>query len=422
MPSGPKGGGTTVSTNMPTYAKPFYQELLKQTGKSVFETTPLEYDAEGKVIGGGEVTGMKKYTPYAGGDVNARVAGFSPLQQQSQTEISGLQTPEQFAAATEGANVGMNMGYGAGAMGLQQAFGYRPGEFAADRVQSRGLNQYQMAGPERVRSQMFGPEAAQYYMSPFQKQVSDVAAREFQRSADINAAKLAQRGAAMGQSGNSRQALMQAEAARNAQMGIGDIYAKGQQAAFEQAQRSFQADQDARLRAQLANQQAGLTAGTQNLQALLGVQQLGTESDLRAQLANQQYGLEAQRLGEQARQYAAGLGKDIGLSGLQQGLAGSELMGKLGASQQEAILNRIQAQNRMGAEQRALEQEQKDIAYQQAMEARDYDKAQLQFYSDILRGNAGALGSQQVRYTNASPFAQYGGALATGIGALVRNP
>jgi hypothetical protein len=421
MPSGPSGGGTNVTTNLPTFAKPFYQELLKQTGKNVFETSPLQYDAKGKVIGGGEVLGMKGYQPYEGGDVNKRVAGFSDLQKQMQGEVAGLQTPEQFAAATQGAGVGAGMGYGAAAQGLQQAFGYRPGEFNVQQVNAPSLSQYQMGGPERVSSQMFTPEAASYYMSPFQQNVSDVAARELQRRADMGSAGNAMNAISRGTFGGSRQALMQAENERNTQRAIGDIYTQGQQSAYENAQKAFQQDQANRIQASLANQQAGLTTGIQNLNALLGVQSLGSGQDLQSQLANQQYGLQGQQLSEQARQYAAGLGKDIGLSGLQQGLAGSQLMGQLGTAEQQANLARLEAQGKAGAAQQALSQQQLDTLYQQAMEARDWDKSQLQFYSDILRGNAGALGSKQVSYTNTNPYAQAAGLGIAGIGALSRS-
>ena len=70
---GSKGGGgggnttqTSYSTNLPEYAKPFYEELLKQTGKQVYQT-----DASGNV------TGVKEYTPYGG----ERIAGFTPEQE-----------------------------------------------------------------------------------------------------------------------------------------------------------------------------------------------------------------------------------------------------------------------------------------------------------------------------------------------------
>jgi hypothetical protein len=536
--SGGGGSQNVTQTNMPAYAKPYYQELLKQTGSNIFETTPIVKDPKtGKVISGGQVTGIKDYEPYAGGDVNARVAGFSDLQKQTQNETAGLQTPGQFAAATQGANAGMNMGLGAAAQGLQQALGYRPGQFNVNQVQSPELNYFQMNQPGDVRSQRlrnysmqgaqdntnymaqlekyqmqapqqvtaeraasseFGGADASKYMSPFQQQVSDIAAREVQRRADIDKSQGAMSSIGRGTFGGSRQALLQAEADRNTQQQIGDIYAKGQQSAYENAQSQFERDQARRMASQqlnvqsglqagLANQQAGLTAGQANLNALLGVQSLGTTSNLQnrlanlsneqqanvqnlasqlqtqglsadqalkaalanqqsalttgqqnlqaslgvqglaanqnlqAQLANQQYGLEGQKLSEQAQQYAAGLGKDVGLAGLQQGLAGSELMGKLGASEQASVLARLEAQNKAGAAQQGLSQQQLDTLYQQAMEARDWDKSQLQFYSDILRGNAGALGSKQVSYTNTNPYAQAAGLGIAGLGALTRT-
>jgi hypothetical protein len=47
----------------------------------------------------------------------------------------------------------------------------------------------------------------------------------------------------------------------------------------------------------------------------------------------------------------------------------------------------------------------------------NYEKQQLQFYSDILRGNAGALGSTAVQYAPAPSMAsQVGGLGLAGLG------
>ena len=58
---GGNGGGsqpthttsTNVSTNLPEYARPFYEEILKQSGKETYTT-----DASGKV------TGVQDYTKF----------------------------------------------------------------------------------------------------------------------------------------------------------------------------------------------------------------------------------------------------------------------------------------------------------------------------------------------------------------------
>jgi hypothetical protein len=481
MSSGPKGG-SSVTTNVPTFARPFYQELLKQTGLNVFDTVTADTVKQGVInpVTGlaytdkdiGAARGVKPYQAYEG----ERVAGFTPGQQATQEEIRGLSTPGQFASATQGAGLGAAMGFDAAAAGMGQALGYKPGDFSAgysarefdpsgfsaqNVMGGHNIRDYQMAGPERVASgragsSTFTPDSADYYMSPFQQRVSDIAARETQRRADMESAQRSMGAIKGGTFGGSRQALLQAEADRNTEQAIGDIYTRGQQAAYENAQQQFERDQARRMGAQqlniqsglqaaLANQQAGLTAGQANLSALLQSQGLRADTGLRAALANQQAGLEAQRLGEQSRQFGAtfgessaaraadyamreqlareqasqfgaGLGKDIGLAGLQAGLSGSELLGRLGGAEQEANLARLQAQAGVGKEEQALQQAQNDIAYQQAMEARDWQKQQLQFYSDILRGNAGALGSTQVSYAAPPSLASQVGGL--GIAGL----
>ena len=113
--SGGGGGGNTTSTsystNLPEYAKPYYEELLKQTGKQTFAT-----DASGNVTG---VKGMPTYT----GD---RIAGFTPEQTALQTQVAGLKTPGQFGAADVGLTAGQSLGYGAAGAGLGKALGYSP--------------------------------------------------------------------------------------------------------------------------------------------------------------------------------------------------------------------------------------------------------------------------------------------------------
>jgi len=90
---GGKGGGggggsqqsTSYSTNLPEYAKPFYEELLKQSGKQIYETDSS-----------GAVTGVKEFQPYTGD----RLADFTTEQEKVQKEALGMTTPGGFQTAS----------------------------------------------------------------------------------------------------------------------------------------------------------------------------------------------------------------------------------------------------------------------------------------------------------------------------------
>jgi hypothetical protein len=340
---GSKGGGggattqTSYSTNLPEYAKPFYEELLKQTGKQVYET-----DASGNV------TGVQPYVPYTG----ERVAGFTPEQEKVQSEVAGMTTPGGFGTAASGLGAGTSLGFGAAGAGLGQAFGY---------------------SPTAISGGTFDPSAASYYMSPYQSNVTDIAVREARKQADL--AKTAGMSGAIGRGtfGGARQALLQSEQERGAQQNIANIRAQGQQDAYLNAQKQFEADQARRMK--------------------------------------------AAELGQQGQQFAAGLGKDIGLGGLQAGMEGAAKTGALAATEQVSNLERLKAQAASAGEKQALQQEINNLQYQQFQEQKNYEKAQLDYLSNILRGNAAALGTTQVQYAPAPSLAsQLGGVGLAGLG------
>jgi len=502
LEGGGKGGGgggttTSTSTNLPTYAKPYYQELLKQTGKNIFET-----DADGYVTG---IKGAEELPQ------QTRI-GLTEEQRAGMAGIQGLQTPGQFAQATQGLGAGQNMGYGAAMQGFGQAFGYQPQNINNQQVQNANLFGFQMAQPQNVSgmvapgasmqaaqssfmpnvtayqmyqprdvnatsvgTQMFGQDAANYYMSPYAQAAINPTIREARLQGDLQKQAGMLGSIGRGTFGGARQALLQAEQERGTQRNISDIQAIGMDRAYQNAQAQFQADQarqlqaaqanqqtglqaalanqqaglstgqqnlaaqlsaqqlgvstgaqmalanlnneqqanvqnlaaqlqtqglnaDQALKAALANQQSALTTGQQNLSALLGVQQLGAGQSLEAQKANQAAALQAAQLTQQGQQYAAGLGKDIGLAGLSAGIDTSKALGAMGTEQQNAELARLQAQISAGDRQQAQLQGESDTDYQNRMAALNYEKQQLQFYSDILRGNAGALDSTQVQY------------------------
>jgi len=144
---------------------------------------------------------------------------------------------------------------------------------------------------------------------------------------------------------------------------------------------------------------------------------LGAGQSLEAQKANQAAALQADQLTQQGQQYAAGLGKDIGLAGLSAGIDTSKALGAMGTEQQNAELARLNAQVAAGEKEQAQKQGESDMDYQNRMAHLNYEKQQLQFYSDILRGNAGALGSTAVQYAPAPSMAsQVGGLGLAGLG------
>jgi hypothetical protein len=377
LEGGGSGGGgsqtsTSYSTNLPSYAKPYYQELLKQTGKQVYNTIDASMVGQTNPATGqpytekdiGKVSGVKEYNPYEG----ERVADFTEDQKRIQSEVAGMTTPEQFEAATAGLSTGQTMGFGAAGQGFDQAFSYVPTATSA----------------ERVNSQMFGAADAANYMNPYQQNVTDTALREARRQADIMRNRNMAGSMSRGTFGGARQALLQSQQDRGTQQNLSDIQYKGMADAYSNAQKMFEADQARRQAADIANQGAGLKAS---------------------------------ELTQQGQQFAAGLGKDIGIAGLNIGTDASKAMGALGSAQQEADINRLRAQAASAGEIRSAEQQKLDQEYQAWQEAQNYQKNQLEYLSNILRGNAGALGSTQVQYVPQPSLAsQVGGLGLAGLG------
>ena len=214
-----------------------------------------------------------------------------------------------------------------------------------------------MQAGQNFQPGQFGPEIAEQYMSPYMQNVVDVQKREALR--DAQTAQLGQNlGAArQGTYGGARQALLTGERERGLRTQLGDIQAAGSEKAFGQAQQQFERDRAARQ-----------------------------------------------------------FGASLGLQGLQQGLAGAQTLGGLGAAQQESQLRRLQAQAAAGAEQRQLKQQQLDTAYADFLRQRDYPMEQLGYYSNLMRGIPVGLSSTQTTY--AAPPSAASQLAGAGLGAL----
>ena len=351
------GSGSSTTTNeLPEWAKPYAKSTLEKA----------------------DALTAQKYEPYK----DPRIAGFSDMQINAQNAARDMQTSGATGAgigvAGQAALRALGSDYQGGGYGnqFQAPDAYQTGQFRANNVRNQRLNQYQMEGPqdvqsrgydaasmqgaqtgfnpslqnyqmgpaERVSAQNFGSQSAQDYMSPYMQNVVDIQQREAQRQADIAGTQRGAQAARSGAFGGSRQAVMEAEAARNLATQKGDIQAQGLQGAYQQAQQQFNADQARQMAAQQANQGAGLTAGAQNLAANLGVQQLGTQTGLQTSLANlsnqqqaavQNQAAQNQAMGMSSQQalQAALANQQAGLTTGQQNLAARLGVQQLGSGQ-----------------------------------------------------------------------------------------
>ena len=358
---GGKGGGgspptetKSYSSDLPEYAQPFYEELMKQSGKEIYDT-----DASGKVTG-------VKGAPVYGGD---RLAGFTTDQLGVQTGLRGMGPRGEFEESITDTETLTGLGTGAATTGLTAAGAYTPG----------ALGSLGMTTPGE-----FDAAAATKYMSPYQANVTDMLKEEARRDAAIAKSNRAMGAIGRGTFEGGRSALREGQADRDLQTQLAKIAYQGTQDAYRNAQEQFQRDRA-----------AGMSAEEASLKA---------DMDLRART-------------QQGEQFGAGLQKDIGLAGLQYGLAGAGQMADIAGAEQEAGLELLQAQAASGAEQQALEQEEKNLAYQRFMEEQDAAKRNLEFQSNILRGTAGALGSTNTQYAPAPSLAsQITGMGVAGLG------
>ena len=259
------------------------------------------------------------YQTYSGD----RTAGFSPMQQQAQQGAANMQTSGATGFGTQLAGAA-----GLGALGAN----YDPTQFQAGQ---------------------FGQQQADQYMSPYMQNVVGVQQQEAQRQADIAGTQRNAQATGAGAFGGSRQAIMDAEAARNLATQKGSIQATGLQNAYSQAQQQYNADQARQMQAQQAS--------------------------------------------EQSKQYGAG----YGMQGLSTALQGAGQLGALGSQgfQQGMDINKLQSA--YGGQQQALQQTGLDTAYQNFQNQQNYPYKQLGFMSDMIRGLP--LGQQSTAQMYAAP-------------------
>ena len=415
---------TQYQTGIAPELAPYMQNLLGQQAARMYT---YEKDASGQpVMVGPEGQPLTKneqgqYVDSAGTVINAaspKISGFQQFQAYGD-RTAGFQDLQNraFGAA-------QNLGYdpttqtaASGIQSLAQQAGqtsYSPLQAAYNEVNGPNLQQYQMGPAERVRTQSFAqPGAAASYMNPYIQDVVSAQQREARRASSIAGQAEQAQAVGRGAFGGSRDALMRAERQRNLATQLGDIQATGLNSAYQQAQQQFNAEQNARLTAQQANQQAGLTSSIQNLNALLGVQQLGSGQNLQAQLANQQAGLTAQQLQEQSRQYGAGLG----LQGLQAGMSGYGQLAGVGQNLYNQNIGNITLQSQLGTQQQQQEQNKINTQYQDWLSKQNYPQQQMDVMASYIRGTPLSTQSASTYAAPPSTLSQVVGLGTAGVGA-----
>ncbi len=327
---------TTRSISMPEFADPYFRRMLQGAENAMLPFNPY--------------TGEDRYTPYTGeriapssmyGDIGASRAMTRGI---AQTGIAGM--PEAMQAG--------RLGMAAADLGIEYT------DQAVGRL--RGAGQYSPT--------TFNSSAAQQYMSPYMQNVVDVqkeqARKDFARSQAGRDADAVSAGAF----GGSRRGVVDALAQEGLQRQLGDIQATGQQQAFDQASRQFEADR-----------------------------------------ADRQFGMGQRLAGEQA---ALGAASQLGSMGQQFGNIGAGLA-TLGERQRGSDIQGAQLLDTVGRDIRAEDQGRLDLSYEDFIRQREYPQRQYERIAALLRGVPITPNVEQQRMTAYNPVSQ---ALGAGISAL----
>ena len=312
-----------------------------------------------------------------------------------------------------GAKQGATAAAGLGAAPLAQAAGnvqaaqMGPAQTVAGRdITAQGIQAAQMGPAQQVQTQSFGQEGtAQSMMSPYMDAVVKAQQREAMRQAGIMGTQRAAQATKSGAFGGSRQAIENAEAQRNLSTQLGDIESTGLQSAFQQAQGQFNTEQQARLAAQQANQQAGLTVGGQNLNAQqqaavqtaanqLQASGMSAQQAMQAALANQQAGLTVGQQNQSAQQQAA-----LANQGVQQqtNLANQAMQGQYGQAGAQLGMQAAGLTQNVGQAQLGAANQQGQLGLQAASQYGQMAGQQAGLanqYANIASQQAGILGQQ----------------------------
>ena len=378
MSGGGGGGGNSTSTVTQTNIPDWLQDPAKRNV------------AMGEALTGPDA----QYQQYSG----QRVAGFSPYQNAAFQGVANMQTPGQYGQAQGSLSNAQDIANSAALQGSM----YQPGQFQAATYDpsmqgATGYNaaQAQAAGP--VGTGAFDQAAAQQYMSPYQQSVTDVAKQKAALEGQQMMNKLGGVAAQNGAFGGSRFGLEQAQGLRDIGANLSNIQVQGSQSAYQNAQQQFNADQARGLQAGMFNQgnvqQANLAnMGAMNQAGMFGASAANTAAGANQAAMNQaqQFGgqnwMTAQQAAEQSRQF----GNDAALRGAdlaaRTGLSAASQYQNLGTAQQQSDLERLNALSAAGTLQQQNAQQNADVGYQNFLDSRDFQKNNLTWMNNLIRG------------------------------------
>ena len=246
-----------TNTSIPEYARPYVETMLGSAQQQIFNYEP---DASGNLT----ATGFKGYTPFSS-NPNDYFAGFSPMQQAS------------FQGSADLLQQGPNPAIGQGA-GLAGA-----------------------AGLGALNTGTFGSGEAASYMNPYLQQSLAPQIELMQREQARQGTQMAGQATQAGAFGGSRFGLAQAQQNLNNQLAQQNLIGQGYNAAFNQAQQQYNADQARRLQGLQTAVGAGQALG-QLGQTAYG-QQVGN-INLANQMGAQQQAQEQAKINQQIQDYA----------------------------------------------------------------------------------------------------------------------
>jgi len=207
-------------------------------------------------------------------------------------------------------------------------------------------------------------------MSPYMQNVVDIQKQQARSDFDRSQARRDADAVGAGAFGGSRRGVVDALAEESLQNQLEDIQAMGQQQAFEQAGRLFEADR-----------------------------------------ADRQFGIGQRLAGEQA---ALGAASQLGSMGQQFGNIGAGIA-SLGERQRAADIQGAQLLDTLGRDIRAEDQARLDLSYEDFVRQREYPQQQYERLAAILRGVPVTPNVEQQRMASYNPISQ---ALGAGISAL----